>query len=151
MDAAGWRAVGRELGDFTERFAKAGINLGYHNHHWELDKKDGDKTALELLFEAAGSSGLAWEVDVAWLVRGNADPTDWIERYQPIITAAHVKDIAAGLSRFSNSGLRQYEALAVQGQRVLDDIDRVVRSFSANPGQLIWVSRPGLPEYRGQQ
>ena len=42
MDAAGWRAVGRELGDFTERFAKAGINLGYHNHHWELDKKDGD-------------------------------------------------------------------------------------------------------------
>jgi hypothetical protein len=34
---------------------------------------DGDKIALELLFEAAGSSGLAWEVDVAWLVRGNAE------------------------------------------------------------------------------
>ena len=76
MDAAGWRAVGKELGDFTERFAKAGIHLGYHNHHWEMDKKDGDKIALELLFEAAGSSGLAWEVDVAWLVRGNADPKD---------------------------------------------------------------------------
>ena len=64
---------------------------------------------------------------------------------------SHIKEIATGVSRFSNSGLRQYEALAVQGQRVLDDIDRVVRSFSANPGQLIWGSRPGLPEYRGQQ
>jgi sugar phosphate isomerase/epimerase len=104
MDAAGWRAVGRELGDFTERFAKAGINLGYHNHHWELDKKDGDKTALELLFEATGSSGLAWEVDVAWLVRGNADPTDWIERYQPIITAAHVKDIAPAGQNLEQDG-----------------------------------------------
>src|SRR4029077_4821232 len=29
MDAAGWRAVGKELGDFTVRFAKAGIHLGY--------------------------------------------------------------------------------------------------------------------------
>ena len=94
MDAAGWRAIGHELGTLTERFAKSGIQLGYHNHHWEMDRKDGDKTALELLFDAAGSSGLAWQVDVAWLVRGHADPKAWMTRYQPIITAAHVKDIA---------------------------------------------------------
>ncbi len=94
MDAAGWTAVGKELGDLTERFAKSGIKLGYHNHHWEMDKKAGDKNALELLFEAAGSSGLAWQVDVAWLVRGGVDPKAWMTRYQPIVTAAHVKDIA---------------------------------------------------------
>ena len=87
-------AIGHELGTLTERFAKSGIQLGYHNHHWEMDRKDGDKTALELLFDAAGSSGLAWQVDVAWLVRGHADPKAWMTRYQPIITAAHVKDIA---------------------------------------------------------
>ena len=44
-----------------------------------------------------------------------------------------VKEISVGLNRFSNSGLRQYEALAIQGQRVLEDIDQTVRSFKQNP------------------
>ena len=60
-----------------------------------------------------------------------------------------VKEISVGLNRFSNSGLRQYEALAIQGQRVLEDIDQTVRSFKQNPSQLIWGARPSLPEYRG--
>ena len=34
-------------------FRTQGIRLGYHNHHWELKPKDGAKTALELIFEAA--------------------------------------------------------------------------------------------------
>jgi sugar phosphate isomerase/epimerase len=94
MDADGWRALGRELGAMAERFDKEGIHLGYHNHDWELKPKDGAKTALELIFEAADGSPLAWQVDVAWLVRGKADPKPWIERYRSRITAAHVKDIA---------------------------------------------------------
>jgi sugar phosphate isomerase/epimerase len=94
MDAAGWRALGRELGDMAHRFHESGIRLGYHNHHWELQPKDGGKTALEFIFEAAEGSPLAWQVDVAWLVRGNADPKKWINRYRSLITAAHVKDIA---------------------------------------------------------
>jgi sugar phosphate isomerase/epimerase len=59
-----------------------------------LKPKDGTKTALELIFEAAEGSPLAWQVDVAWLVRGNVDPKEWISRYRSRITAAHVKDIA---------------------------------------------------------
>ncbi len=94
MDAAGWRALGKELGTIAERLDREGIRLGYHNHHWELKPKEGSKTALELIFEAANGSPLAWEVDVAWLVRGEADPKAWIERYRDRITAAHVKDIA---------------------------------------------------------
>ena len=53
MAADGWRALGRELGALAERFRGQGIALGYHNHDWELTPKEGDKTALELLFEAA--------------------------------------------------------------------------------------------------
>ena len=94
MGADGWRMLGRELGDMAHRFHEQGIRLGYHNHHWELKPKDGDKTALELIFEAAEGSPLSWQVDVAWLARGNVDPKEWIERYRSKITAAHVKDIA---------------------------------------------------------
>ena len=33
-------------------------------------------------------------MDVAWVVRGGADPVPWIERHGSRIVAAHVKDIA---------------------------------------------------------
>ncbi len=33
-------------------------------------------------------------MDVAWVVRGGADPLDWLGRYKGRVTAAHVKDIA---------------------------------------------------------
>jgi len=78
----------------AERFQSEGIALGYHNHNWELTPKDGTKTALELLFAAAAGSPLTWQVDVAWLVRGGADPKTWIERYKNRVVSAHVKDIA---------------------------------------------------------
>jgi len=94
MDARGWRSLGDELGKMAERFQEQGIRLGYHNHHWELKPKEGDKTALELIFEAAEGSPLTWQVDVAWLARGGADPKEWINRYRSRVTAAHVKDIA---------------------------------------------------------
>ena len=94
MDAAGWRALGLELGQLAERFEQNGISLGYHNHDWELQPKEGDVTALELIFEASGSAPLSWQIDVAWLIRGGGDPTSWLSRYRGRVSSAHVKDIA---------------------------------------------------------
>jgi sugar phosphate isomerase/epimerase len=93
-DAAYWRALGRELGVLAERMARHGIRLGYHNHAFELARKETGQDALAILFEAAGESPLAWEADVAWLVRGGADPMALIARHGARLAAAHVKDIA---------------------------------------------------------
>ena len=35
-----------------------------------------------------------WEADLAWVVRGGADPRHWIELYRGRIPLVHVKDIA---------------------------------------------------------
>jgi sugar phosphate isomerase/epimerase len=94
MAADGWRALGRELGRMSDRLRGQGIELGYHNHDWELTPKAGARTALELLLEAAEGSPLTWQVDVAWLVRGKADPKLWLDRYRGRVTSAHVKDLA---------------------------------------------------------
>ena len=100
MAADGWRALGRELGEMSERLRGQGIELGYHNHHWELEPKDGARTALELIFEAAAGSPLTWQADVAWLVRGGVEPKGWLNRWRSRLTSAHVKDIApAGQNR----------------------------------------------------
>lgn len=94
MDAAGWRAVGEELGNLAQRLQGDGMALGYHNHHWELRAFPDGRTPLELLFEGAAGSPLTFEADLAWLVRGGADPLDWLDRYQERLAAVHVKNIA---------------------------------------------------------
>lgn len=59
--------------------------------------------------------------------------------------------VLEGFGRFSDSGLREYEALAVEGRRTLDDISRAVRSIERNPQQFIFGGQPGLPQYNGRR
>ncbi|MBV9289045.1 MAG: MCE family protein [Hyphomicrobiales bacterium] len=105
------------------------------------DKLDGLMTSAQSFLGAPGTKGAMSQVgDAAQSVKKLADDLD-----------VRVKDIGAGLSRFSNSGLRQYESLAIQAQRVLDDIDQAVRSLKSNPSQVIWGAKQTLPEYRSGQ
>jgi phospholipid/cholesterol/gamma-HCH transport system substrate-binding protein len=105
------------------------------------DKVDGVLTSAQSFLGSPGTKGAVDRIsEAAESVKRLADDTD-----------ARVKDIAGGLSRFSNTGLREYEALAIQGRRTIDDIDSLVRSFERNPNQLIFGSKPSLPEYHGGQ
>ena len=78
----------------ASRASDKGVELGYHNHNWELRVQPDGRTALQCLFEGAGNAPLKWQVDVAWLVRGQADPVQWMERYQDRIVSVHAKDLA---------------------------------------------------------
>jgi phospholipid/cholesterol/gamma-HCH transport system substrate-binding protein len=62
---------------------------------------------------------------------------------------ARTKEIAVGLTRFSSTGLREYEALAVDGRRTINDLDRVLRGFERNPSEVIFGAKPALPEFHG--
>ena len=105
------------------------------------DKVDGVLTSAQSFLGSPSTKGAIDRISEAALsVKKLADDTD-----------AKVKDIGGGLSKFVNSGLREYEALAVEGRRTIDDIDRVVRSIGQNPSQVIFGSKPSLPEYRGGQ
>ena len=61
------------------------------------------------------------------------------------------RELSVGLTRFSGSGLREYEALAVDARRTLGDLDHAIRSFERTPNQLIFGAKPALPEYHGGQ
>jgi len=92
-DAAGYKAFGQRLEKAGQACVNAGLKFGWHNHDFEFFKLDDGSTPMEHIFAAAPTLG--WEADLAWVVRGGADPMDWIERYGSRITAVHVKDIAA--------------------------------------------------------
>jgi phospholipid/cholesterol/gamma-HCH transport system substrate-binding protein len=62
---------------------------------------------------------------------------------------SRTKEIAANINRFSGSGLRQYEALAVDGRKTLEQINQAVRSIENNPQQFLFGKSPQIPEYSG--
>ena len=91
-DAADWISLAKRLNEAGKRVKDAGYRFGWHNHHWEFMALPGGALPMNLLLEHAPE--MEWEMDVAWVVRGNATPIDWITTHAARITTAHVKDIA---------------------------------------------------------
>ncbi|PKV13798.1 sugar phosphate isomerase/epimerase family protein [Xanthomonas prunicola] len=91
-DAAGWTALGKELGQLSKRVRAKGMRLAYHNHDFELVDFDG-KTGLELLFAAAGPD-LETELDLAWVARAGDDPAVMLGKFKGRMFAVHAKDNA---------------------------------------------------------
>lgn len=89
---AAWMDLASRLETAAKEVQAAGLRFGWHNHHWEFMPLADGVIPMEILLEEAPS--IEWEIDVAWVVRGNADPLAWIKKYGSRITTAHVKDIA---------------------------------------------------------
>lgn len=91
-DGAGWRAFGARLEKAGAPLRAAGIGFGWHNHDFEFKACADGSIPQAAIFE--GGPSLEVELDVAWSIRGGADPLAWISKYTGRLTAAHVKDIA---------------------------------------------------------
>lgn len=91
-DAAGWRLLGERLAKLAAKADEAGYRFAWHNHDFELRPLADGVSPMDHLLSAAPAMG--WEMDVAWLVRGGAEPLPWIDRHGDRIVAVHVKDIA---------------------------------------------------------
>lgn len=91
-DPAGWTAFGARLQAAGAPYRAAGFGFGWHNHDFEFKALPDGTLPQDRIF--AGGPDLEWEMDVAWVIKGGADPLAWIEKYKDRITAAHVKDIA---------------------------------------------------------
>lgn len=90
--AAGWRAFGARVQAAGESVRNAGLIYGWHNHDFEFVQQADGSIPMEEMF--AGGPELSWEADLAWVVRGGADPIEWIERHGHRISSVHIKDIA---------------------------------------------------------
>lgn len=111
-DAAGWTALGQELGRIAAQANTQGMRLAYHNHDFELVDFNG-KTGLELLFAAAGPD-LQTELDLAWVARAGHDPVVMLGKFRGHVFAVHAKDNAPKGQAEDEGGF------AAVGQGVLD-------------------------------
>lgn len=111
-DAAGWIALGQELGGIAKQVRAKGMRLAYHNHDFELVDFNG-RTGLELLFAAAGPD-LQTELDLAWVARAGLDPAVMLGKFRGHMFAVHAKDNAPKGQAEDEGGF------AAVGQGVLD-------------------------------
>ncbi len=63
--------------------------------------------------------------------------------------AKSIRKVADNLNKFASAGLRQYEALAVDGRKTLDEVNRALRSIESDPQQFLFGKSQQLPTFSG--
>ncbi len=95
-DAAGWRAVGARMAAIGAKLKAAGLVLGYHNHAFEFEVKEGDQFGFDILYASAPADLLQCEIDTYWVKFGGQDPAAYVARYKDRAPLLHLKDMTPG-------------------------------------------------------
>jgi sugar phosphate isomerase/epimerase len=97
IDPARWQSeadvseIASELNAVARKAASFGLQVGYHNHHFELESKISGVHALEVLADRL-EPGVVLEVDTYWAYAGGADVPALINRLGERVVALHLKD-----------------------------------------------------------
>jgi len=85
--------VGR-LSALAERAAGEGLDLAYHNHHWEFAPFGaGDPgCGMEVLLEQTTPDALRFEVDTAWMTKGGWDVESMLRENLDRVAMIHAKE-----------------------------------------------------------
>ena len=83
----------KQADDFACQLKEQGIDLYYHNHHFEFARHDG-KFLMDIIKE--NTKYLGFELDIHWIYRGGVDPVKFINEYAGRIRLLHLKDYRIG-------------------------------------------------------
>lgn len=108
-----WIGFAERLNRLGAKLRNDGLQLGYHNHNFEMKKYQGE-TVLDLILQHTQPENLMIELDVAWVSRGGQDPVRFLKTYPGRFYAIHAKDN-------SSIGIRDDEMnFAPLGEGILD-------------------------------
>ena len=79
----------KQADDFACQLKEHGIDLYYHNHHFEF-VRHGGKFLMDIIKE--NTTRLGFELDIHWIHRGGVDPVKFINQYAGRIRLLHLKD-----------------------------------------------------------
>lgn len=74
----------------AEACARHGLQVGYHNHDWDLAEVDG-RPAYQLFLENTPDTVL-YEADVFWVAKAGLDPAAFLQEIGPRGRVLHFKD-----------------------------------------------------------
>ena len=83
----------KQADEYACQLKEHGIDLYYHNHHFEFARHDG-KFLMDIIKE--NTKYLGFELDIHWIYRGGMDPVKFINQYAGRIRLLHLKDYRIG-------------------------------------------------------
>jgi sugar phosphate isomerase/epimerase len=88
---AEWTTFADRLEVAGRAYRRAGIAFGYHNHNHEFAAIDGTRP-YDVLTRRTSRRNVSFEMDLFWVVTGNADPVREFYRIAGRVRQYHVKD-----------------------------------------------------------
>ena len=98
------------------------VTATFANNSQRLDKV---MAGLETLTGSTDENGQIGEAAAS--IRKLADNLD-----------KHTDEISTGLVRFSNSGLKEFEAFAIDGRHTLAELNKAIKNIDQHPSRLIF-------------
>jgi hypothetical protein len=91
--AEGYRGIAAYLNRAGERCRREDLVLAYHNHPVELAFVEGRRTGYDILLEGTDRALVSFEIDLAWIVAGGADPRAFFASHPGRFPLWHAKDV----------------------------------------------------------
>lgn len=147
QDESEVRAIADQLNEVAAKAKDHGLRVGYHNHHFELESRIGDRHALEVFADALDPD-VVLEVDTYWAVVGGADVPALLGRLGDRVVALHVKDGDGSLDNKAQvavgAGSMPVQAIldAAPGRLAVVELDDTTGDmFTAVANSYAWLNR----------
>jgi len=88
-----FKEAAERLNVVSEKVKMAGLNFAFHNHDKEFIKVGDEKLGYDILLEETDPNLVDMEIDLFWVVKGNADPLIYFDKYPGRFKICHVKDM----------------------------------------------------------
>jgi len=121
-DSAGWIQLAQKLTTINDALQESGFTFAWHNHDFEFETLVDNGVPMQLLLEHAAQ--MHWEIDLAWMVRAGASPSEWLQRYADRISAIHLKDVAGNGECLDEDGWADVGYGVINWTELLADIKK---------------------------
>jgi len=88
-----WQATARLFDEIAGKLAAHGLRTGYHNHHVEFERMDGE-IAFDTFFGGVRPE-VVMQLDTGNALHGGADPLEILRRYPGRASTIHLKEYSA--------------------------------------------------------
>lgn len=87
-----YQELADKLDTWGEQLRKAGLTLGYHNHDFEFERREG-QLPYDVLLNNTSPDNLCMEMDLYWMAKAGQDPLAYFSQHPGRFKLWHVKDM----------------------------------------------------------
>ncbi|WP_295936325.1 sugar phosphate isomerase/epimerase [uncultured Alistipes sp.] len=121
--------------EIGKRCKQSGLKYGYHNHAHEFKKIEDQVVMWDYMLENTDPEYVFYQMDVYWVVMGQASPVDYFEKYPGRFKVLHIKDRReigqSGMvgfdAIFKNAETAGVESIVVEVERYSFDVETSIR------------------------